>query len=295
LSGEYFVLDGATALAVPTRFGQTLTIKIINQAQSGIEWQSFSHDGECWFDAFFELENLKATRCSDQGIADTLSTILLSAKNNGQHFFDTSKAYHVSTNLDFPRLWGLGSSSTLIHALANFAKANPYLMLHETMGGSGYDIACADANNALLFQRKGFEPIIKHFDFQPIFKHHLYFVYLGKKQNSREGIQRYQERSIYASMIMNEINDLTAAMCNAQTLSEFEEVINAHETLVSETLELPKAKDLYFSDYWGTVKSLGAWGGDFVMVSSARDMDATKRYFKDKGFDTFLPYGEMVL
>jgi mevalonate kinase len=295
LSGEYFVLDGARALAVPTRFGQTLTIELDEQASPGILWQSFAHDGECWFNAFFEHASLKATECSNQDIADTLSTILLSAKNNGQHFFDASKAYHVSTKLDFPRLWGLGSSSTLIHALADFAKANPYLMLHETMGGSGYDIACADVNNAILFQRKDFTPIIENFDFQPDFQANLYFVYLGKKQNSREGIQRYQERSIYASMIMGEINALTEAMCNAKTLTAFEQIVEAHENLISETLELPKAKDLYFSDYWGTIKSLGAWGGDFVMVSSEKDMDVTKRYFQDKGFDTFLPYGEMVL
>ncbi len=220
---------------------------------------------------------------------------MLSAKKNGEHFFDQEEAYHVTTKLDFPRLWGLGSSSTLIHAIAHFAKANPYIVLQETIGGSGYDIACADAHQAILFQRYGFAPKIETIDFDPIFKENLYFVYLGKKQNSREGIQRYQERSIYASMIIDDVNTLTDAMCATKTLTEFEQVVEVHEALISETLELSKAKDLYFSDYWGSVKSLGAWGGDFVLVSSDRTKAATKDYFKKKGFETFLPYGEMVL
>ncbi|MBK8557148.1 MAG: hypothetical protein IPL65_15875 [Lewinellaceae bacterium] len=52
---------------------------------------------------------------------------------------------------------------------------------------------------------------------------------------------------------------------------------------------------MHFSDYWGAVKSLGAWGGDFVLVTSEKDESTTRAYFLDKGFDVFLPWRDMIL
>ena len=56
LTGEYVVLDGAKALAVPTRFGQNLIVKKgINQQ---INWVSFDADKSIWFQdsiAFHEI------------------------------------------------------------------------------------------------------------------------------------------------------------------------------------------------------------------------------------------------
>ncbi|MFT6748973.1 MAG: hypothetical protein ACJAQ1_000901, partial [Flavobacterium sp.] len=39
-------------------------------------------------------------------------------------------------------------------------------------------------------------------------------------------------------------------------------------------------------------KSLGAWGGDFVMIISENN---PKSYFKAKGYETILTYNEMIL
>lgn len=283
------------ALAVPTRFGQTLNIKTTENIPPTIHWQSLTCDNISWFEGIFDAQHLKSTHNNNQDIANTLTDILTSAKTHGEHFFDTQVAYQVTTQLDFPRDWGLGSSSTLIHGISDFTGANPYLLLNETMGGSGYDLACASATQPILFQRNGIEPIVEKVDFQPDFLNQLYFIYLGKKQNSREGIQRYQARAIYASMLIDDVYALTNAMLNARQLTDFEQIMTEHETLIAETLELEKVKDLYFLDYWGAIKSLGAWGGDFVLATSNRDTEATKTYFKNKGFDVFLSYNEMIL
>jgi len=56
-----------------------------------------------------------------------------------------------------------------------------------------------------------------------------------------------------------------------------------HENIISELIGFEKVKTIYFSDYWGTVKSLGAWGGE------------TKKYFNEKGFNVFLKYKELIL
>ena len=43
LTAEYFVMDGATALALPTRFGQQLSAKDADKAGI-LQWQSFDSD-----------------------------------------------------------------------------------------------------------------------------------------------------------------------------------------------------------------------------------------------------------
>jgi hypothetical protein len=68
--------------------------------------------------------------------------------------------------------------------------------------------------------------------------------------------------------------------------------MEASETILSELLHLPKVKDLYFSDFDGSVKSLGAWGGDFVLAAGGSNPRA---YFKAKGFLTWVPYRDMIL
>ena len=56
-----------------------------------------------------------------------------------------------------------------------------------------------------------------------------------------------------------------------------------------------KVKDTRFADYWGAVKSLGAWGGDLVLVTSNQPKSDTEEYFKSKGFGVLIPYKELIL
>ena len=49
LTGEYFVLDGAKSLAVPTNCGQDLTVEPIKESQ--LIRKSYSNTGECWLSA----------------------------------------------------------------------------------------------------------------------------------------------------------------------------------------------------------------------------------------------------
>jgi mevalonate kinase len=56
LTGEYLVLEGATALAVPTKFGQDLSVEKIKEPQ--LIWGSFTNTGDCWFEAVLSYQNL---------------------------------------------------------------------------------------------------------------------------------------------------------------------------------------------------------------------------------------------
>ncbi|MEM8906298.1 MAG: GYDIA family GHMP kinase [Bacteroidota bacterium] len=298
LSGEYFVLDGALALALPTQRGQTLTLQTLQAAAPHLHWKSWTVDGTIWFDGVFDLKNFAILSHSDEATAQRLQAIFQAIRQLRSDFLlssNAASAWEVNTHLDFPRDWGLGSSSTLLHLLAQWAQVDPYALLAQTFGGSGYDLACASANGPILYQKKGGKPIVQACHFQPVFRSQLYFVYLGQKQNSRQGIAHYRQQTEVPGEHIKHISVLTKEILNATTLQTFECCIEQHEELVAQHLQLDKVKDRYFSDYWGTVKSLGAWGGDFVMVSSPKSEKATRDYFADKGFSVFIPYQTMIL
>jgi len=200
----------------------------------------------------------------------------------------------VLTQNDFPREWGLGTSSTFIASLARWAQVNPYPVLFDTLGGSGYDIACAFAEGPILYWLDGQTPAVQPVDFQPPFADSLYFVYLGKKQDSRAGILRYRERAKGDAALVAEVTRLTERFLAAASLADMDAIICEHESLISRALDLPRAKDLYFSDFWGAVKSLGAWGGDFVLATSVRGEGETRGYFAGKEFGVVEMWAEMT-
>ena len=293
LTGEYFVLDGALALALPLRFGQTLRV-LPNDTPGQLSWTSIDADGEAWFEASFELPGLAPVGSSDDKTAATLAAILRACRTQQPDFLSRERGMAVQTQNDFPRQWGLGTSSTLIAALGRWSGADPYRVLFDTLGGSGYDIACAYAEGPILYRLSGRTPEVLPARFSPAFSNALYFVYLGKKQDSRSGIRRYRDQVAGDGRLIGAVSALTERFLAANSIAELEAVVREHEMLVGQALGLPRAKDLYFSDFWGEIKSLGAWGGDFVLAGSTRAEAETRAYFAEKGFDTVLRWGEMI-
>ena len=294
LTGEYFVLDGALALALPVRYGQSLRVEA-SDTPARLLWESRDSDGSRWFSAEYALPALRPLHSTDAATAHTLAALLLACRRQRPDFLQNSEGLRVLTQTDFPRAWGLGTSSTLIAALGRWSGADAYAVLFDTLGGSGYDIACAFAESPILYQLlAGRRPQVQAVEFAPPFAEQLYFVYLGKKQDSREGIRRYRERAAANATLATDISTLTRACLSAATLPDFEAVLAEHERLIAQALGLTRAKQLYFNDFWGEVKSLGAWGGDFVLVTSERGEGATRQYFQEKGFGTLLTWKEMM-
>ena len=297
LTGEYLVLDGAKALALPTKFGQNLIVEKIVEPQ--LIWGSFTNTGECWFEAVFDLPKLRlvsATFNSDKEgsadfIAETLLEILEEARNLNPEFLNVDGGYIVKTKLTFPRNWGLGSSSTLINSIASWAKVDAFKLLWNSFKGSGYDIACAQNNTAIFYQIKDKNPIIEQVNFNPIFKENLFFVFLNKKQDSKEGIAKFRESQKDFSVELKRISELSEAFLVAESLQDFEKLIIEHEHIISSIIKIKPVKEKLFSDYFGEIKSLGAWGGDFVMVTGN---EKTPSYFKNKGFEIVISYSEMI-
>jgi len=298
LTGEYFVLDGAKSLAVPTACGQDLIVESIKEPQ--LIWQSYTNAGECWLEAVFDLPKLRLVSATydskeDGGkgsLAEDLFEILLQIRKLNPLFLNSEKGFLAKTNLTFPKNWGLGTSSTLINNLSNWAEINPYSLLENTFGGSGYDIACAKHNTSILYAKIGKVPLVEKIEFNPSFKDELYFVYLNKKQNSREGIQRFKKLKGNLTSEIDQISVLTDAFVDCTNLQDFEKLMVNHEQIVSKTIQLKTVQEELFSDYFGQTKSLGAWGGDFILATGNKD---TLKYFNKKGFQTVIPYQDLIL
>ncbi|MBL7827930.1 MAG: hypothetical protein JNJ57_14975 [Saprospiraceae bacterium] len=293
LTGEYFVLDGAYALALPVRFGQSLRVEAVQQ-EGYFYWNSCDQDGSSWFNVEYELPYLSVVQTSDRSIAEMLASIIRECQRQNPAFLKVMGGLKAHTISDFPRAWGLGTSSTLIAAIARWAQVDPYPVLRNTLGGSGYDIACAYAESPLLYRIVNDKPEVRCVTFDPPFTHQLYFVYLEKKQNSREGIALYREKSKEIKRLIPDISTLTERILNADTLHSFEKLLFEHESLIADALDFQRVKNRLFNDYWGEIKSLGAWGGDFVLATSSEPESSTRQYFSDRGFNTVLTWKEMV-
>lgn len=292
ITGEYAVLDGALCLAIPTKKGQTLTISPAKEP--GLQWKSFDSVGKTWFEASFGLDELTGLQKGtvEGDIRSTLLLLLQTAKRLNPAFINRSTALAVETHLEFPRNWGLGSSSTLISNLAVWAEVDAYELQRLTFGGSGYDIACATSDGPLLYQRWEGRQQVTGVAFDPPFADQLYFVHLNRKQDSQRAVASYREVAADIPSFVDAITAITREIVDSHSLSQFENLLLEHEKLVAEITGLPTAREAHFPDYPGCIKSLGAWGGDFILATGGKD---TAQYFRARGFNTVLPYLEMTL
>ncbi|MCG2609978.1 GYDIA family GHMP kinase [Flavobacterium sp. SM15] len=291
LTGEYVVLDGALSLALPTQFGQYLHISPGENKQ--IHWKSFDSDKTLWFEDVLLFNEIitKKDFGIELGIKNTLVEILHQAFLQNPDFINNSEGYFITTELTFPRLWGLGTSSTLINNIAQWLNIDAFELLHKSFGGSGYDIACAQNDTPITYQLTNQTPQVTSVNFRPDFASHLYFVYLNQKQSSKTAISNYYNKQPRIEKTVTDISSITNSVLKTETLSEFTHLLEKHEALLSKILETATVKESLFEDFSGTLKSLGAWGGDFVLAVSEKD---PTNYFKEKGYTTILPYVEMI-
>jgi len=287
ITGEYLILDGAKSLAVPTKFGQEL--KIDSNDSKFIEWESLDKNGKVWFKCKIQISNLNLESTSSEKISNKLLKILKFIRKEKPEFL-RNQGHKITTSLTFDKNWGLGTSSTLINNLSKLSEIDPFKLNKRIFKGSGYDIACASSNSHILYQIIDDNHIIKNVKFNPPFKKHLYFVYLNKKQNSLEELNIYNKVKKKKS-IVSEIDEITLKVLNCRNFDEFNNLISSHEKIISIIISKKTIKSK-FKDFNGELKSLGAWGGDFILASTEDD---PYKYFNSKGLETIYKFDEIVL
>lgn len=293
LTGEYLVLKGAKAFSLPLRYGQELEVI----KQKGIRQLSWSTNvnGTHWFDAKFSIPEFAIANTNDFPTAQNLREILLAARSLNPFFLTEELSYFVNSNIGFDINWGLGSSSSLLVNIASWAEIDPFSLHFLCSNGSGYDIASSMTNQPVIYQLLEKKPIIRKIDFNPGFKDHLYFLYLGNKRKSIDAVNEFESSSVDYTNEINEINTITEEISHTQSYNEFKKAINQHENIISKLLKTPEVGKTRFFDFKGSVKSLGAWGGDFVMLMTEQSADYVTSYLKRKDYKYWFRYNDLVL
>ncbi len=290
ISGEYAVLNGAKALAIPTNgFGQNLQVN--KHQQCGHYWESIDTSGK-WFEATFSNDLQQITSSSNHLQAHLIQKLLQFIQRQKPELFEQTK--YFKTHLNFDRFWGFGSSSSLIGILSKWSGIPAFDLLNISFGGSGYDVAVAMENKPILYQLsktkqlnrqvyKNKYPVWQTVDFKPDFASEIFLIYRNIKQNSRDEIKKYQQKKPHPEQIRL-ITQISETLLTCQNLDEFENLIIKHEQIISQILQRPMVQHEFFSDYPGKIKSLGAWGGDFILATRQQ----APAYFKSKGYHKIL-------
>ena len=288
LTGEYIILNGALSLASPTKFGQHL--KFEENQSNLINWKSFNYDGNIWFECSIKNENLEIKSTSSKKISNTLIKIINHIRDYNPSFLKENGS-DILTNLTFDKNWGLGSSSTLISNLAKLSGVDPYILNNKIFSGSGYDIACADSTSPIVYQLNKDQKTIDEVSFKPSFYEKIYFIYLNNKQSSISEIENYNKNRA-SNSIIKEISNITSTILKCNSIEEFNKLIESHELIISKLISKSTVKETLFKDFNGSIKSLGAWGGDMIMATS---YDDPNKYFREKGYSTILKFDELLV
>lgn len=292
ITGEYLVLKGATALAIPLNKGQTLSVETSNK--EGLLWRAETPIG-LWFEAKFN-DKLMLLESTDYKKAEALQLMLKKAVEQNPSIQAKLNHSSVTTMLKFDPSWGWGSSSTLLHLLEQWLGVDPYQIMDETIGGSGYDIACAAANSPIFYSRTpNTTPQTVPAHFNPSFIQQMGIVYLNKKQNSSTQVKSFLASNSSHKDLIDEISALSQKFTTTNEITEFMSLMQQHEVIIAEATGLTPVQQLLFPNFNGAIKSLGAWGGDFALFLSEEDFKTNKEWFASKGYLVAMPLEEVIV
>ena len=292
ITSEYLVLKGATALAVPVQFGQRLTVSANDSDHCDFSTLVINEE---WLKCKYDLNDFSNIFSSDSSRSEFIDLLMNKAYLLNPNIFDKLKGFDLVSSLNFNINWGLGSSSSLISNIAYLFDINPFDLHNLVSQGSGYDIACARTGKPILYKTINKIPEFRTVEFSPDYSDNLFFMYTGQKMNTDSSVKKFLSSELDFESQSNLITEITFEILNSRSLDDFNYFVNEHEKLMSIVLKIKTVKNNYFSSFDGEIKSLGAWGGDFVMLSTQMDINALNKYFKDYNLDVIIPFKDMVL
>lgn len=294
LTGEYLVMKGAKAIAFPVKFGQSLVVHE-STTDSTLKWEAFEQ-GKSWFKVNFDLHTLDIQGTNSEEKAVYLRKIFREAQKLNPGFLRSNCGLSIKTDTNFAINWGLGTSSTLINNMANWANINPFQLHNRVSKGSGYDIACANAKGPIIYFRESNKQAnYQSIPFNKSFIGQLYFVYSGKKKRTEKHITNFSASQKVFQSEIDAINSITEQVLATDDLDEFIQLMKEHEKIIGSVIDWKPIGDDRFICFNGVVKSLGAWGGDFLLVATPGNKEYVHRFFEQNGLSVIIPYRDMVL
>lgn len=315
LTSEYFILDGIPGIAVPLKVGQGL--KILRTDSAGIKYEAFDSDGSCWLsfhcDHSFQINQEIFKTLEDEQIevikkVKSIFSFLSEQSLVFNKLLEDNHGLLFRSELDFPRSYGFGTSSTFLCNLSKIFNVDVYELGAKFFGGSGYDLAVglngepiiySSPNNYRIFNEKEKSSLRE-------FGKNIMFVYQNEKANTSKNIEAFKEIGF-----RNELGDNVDSLFKSlnQTLlnfnlghwKEMQDLIENHEFIVGKRIQkMPISKylsnnlSLEFKNMGFFAKSLGAWGGDFFMVGVKSSMDSIIEELRNLGYDTFFDWNSIV-
>jgi mevalonate kinase len=262
LSGEYAVLHGAPAIALPTKMGQHFTW--IASQEKGLTWKSFDPNG-LWFEARWNEEG-KCLESSDKKVSNNLEILFRGAQKLNLNFNPFQGS--VETKLEFPREFGLGSSSSLICLIGKWAEVSPMDLFLANWKGSGYDVAVAMEKHAIEYWYNEGKPCWNRVEVTPQASEDWFFIYSNSKQSTYQEIDRIKDKSL-PSQSLNSLHEIHKTLISSKKSNLWIDALKKHEDIISAFIIKPKVQQVLFPNESSELffaKSLGAWGGDFILV-----------------------------
>ncbi len=289
LTGEYLVLHGAKAIALPLKVGQQMEVSQVENS-SNVHWQAWFQD-KIWFECVLSSDDSSVLQTSDPVKSEVLVKLFKAIKELNPEF-KLPAGTQFETTLESNPEWGFGSSSTLVSLLAQWAGVDPFRLNELIFHGSGFDIACATADSPIFYTRnQPAAPVLLDYPYTD----QLFLVYSGKKKGTAREVRSFlKERPVFEQQIAD-INALTEEFAVCSNLQDFNRLIEIHELMIGKLIGQIPVKARFFSDFDGAIKSLGAWGGDFWLVSTEMPFQQIRKYFENKGFDPVFKWSDLIL
>lgn len=283
------VLHGAKAIALPLKVGQQMVISKVENS-STVHWQARFQD-KVWFECKLSPDNFSFLETSDSAKSDVLQRLFKTIKQLAPDF-KLQPGQKFETTLESNPEWGFGSSSTLVSLLAQESGVDPFRLNELVFQGSGFDIACAAADGPIFYTRnQPAEPVSLDFPFAD----QLFLVYSGKKKGTAQEVRSFLKNKAVSVQEIAAMSALSEEMAGCRNQTEFNRLIQIHEAMIGKLIGQVPVKEQLFPDFEGAIKSLGAWGGDFWLVSTALPNQQVREYFVNKGLDTVFKWSDLIL
>ena len=86
ITGEYFVLNGALSLALPTVYGQYLEIN--DNDSKIINWTSYNKNKEIWFKCELDKDSLKVKYSSSKEVSEIIKELISFIREKESNFLN---------------------------------------------------------------------------------------------------------------------------------------------------------------------------------------------------------------
>lgn len=273
LAGEYLVTKGMEALAFPVVPGQWLKVwETPSKGTGKLVWQAKDNKGQEWFKAEINTDQMQLVESSDSDVAKSLLELLQCVKAIKPEFFE-EKTIRVETENEFPSSHGLGTSSTLVVLLAQWAQVDAFALQKAVFGGSAYDVSVCQTGKPVVYWLENEEPSWSSFSLNSAWTENWFLVFPGEKKNSRNALEEVKDKMnmVMANPLFRwQLDQILKGLKSPGNKIMLEAGLEMWQGMLATFLGIKRTyDDLGIVPVpGGLCKYLGAWGGDVILTNS---------------------------